>query len=129
MRSPARNSPQVLEANSISPARFASRHDHSRGTTAQVRDRPAGIQILPATDWLTTERDKSSTSSKSHSEGLRENEDATTLDLRSSNDLKGTRLDRNNAKKLSQEIIRNDLLELRIQDAQQARRNVANRRP
>ena len=54
---------------------------------------------------MTSKRDKDATSSKSHSEGLRENEDETKLDLRSSDDLRGSKLDRYEAKKLAQQIV------------------------
>jgi hypothetical protein len=54
---------------------------------------------------MTSERNKDSASSKSPSECLRENEDETKLDLRSSDDLKGSKLDRYEAKKLAQQII------------------------
>lgn len=55
---------------------------------------------------MTSGRDKDQTSSKSQSEGLREKEDESKVDLRSSDDLKGTKLDRYEAKKLAQQIIR-----------------------
>jgi hypothetical protein len=55
---------------------------------------------------MSSGRDKKSTSSASQSEGLRGDEDETKLDLRSSDDLKGKKLDRYQAKKIAQEILR-----------------------
>jgi hypothetical protein len=56
---------------------------------------------------MTSGRDKTSTSSESQSEALRGSENESKLDLRSTNDLKATKLDRYQAKKLAQEIIKN----------------------
>jgi hypothetical protein len=54
---------------------------------------------------MTSERDKITTSAESQSEGLRGSENESKLDLRSSDDLRGTKLDRYEAKKLAQQII------------------------
>ena len=55
---------------------------------------------------MSQERGKGSPSSESQSEGLRGKEDESKVDLRSFDDLKATKLDRNEAKKLAQRIIR-----------------------
>ena len=55
---------------------------------------------------MASERDKGPTSSRSHGAGLRGHRDETKLDLRSSDDLRSKRLDRYQAKRLAQEILR-----------------------
>jgi hypothetical protein len=54
---------------------------------------------------MASERDKGQDSSASHAAGLRSGKDETKLDLRSSDDLRSKRLDRNHAKRLVQEIL------------------------
>jgi hypothetical protein len=54
---------------------------------------------------MTSERDKGSASSESQSEGLRGDECESKLDLRSSDDLRSKKLDRNQAKKIAVEIL------------------------
>jgi protein-tyrosine-phosphatase len=54
---------------------------------------------------MASERDKVSTSSESQSEGLRGNKCESKLDLRSSDDLRSRKLDRNQAKKIAAEIL------------------------
>jgi len=55
---------------------------------------------------MASERDKGPTASRPHAADLRQGKDETKLDLRSSDDLRSKRLDRYQAKRLAQEILR-----------------------
>jgi len=55
---------------------------------------------------MSPERGKNQPSSESHHKRLRENEYETKLDLTSSDDLKNTRLERNEAKRLAAQILK-----------------------
>lgn len=54
---------------------------------------------------MVSERHKGTTFSKAHGADLRAGKDESTLDLRSSDDLRSKRLDRNHAKRLVQDIL------------------------